>query len=39
MWGHADVGLDFGVGSEMAVESVRGPVEHDQAKGEELLSR
>jgi hypothetical protein len=35
MWGHTDVGLAFGTGAEMAVESVRGPVEHDQAKGED----
>jgi hypothetical protein len=34
MWGHTDVRLAFGAGSEMAVESVRGPVDRDQAKGE-----
>jgi hypothetical protein len=33
MRGRADVGLAFGVGSVMDLESVRGPVEHDQTKG------
>ncbi len=33
MWGHTDVGIAFRVESVMDLESVRGPVEHDQTKG------
>ena len=38
MWGHADVGIAFGVGSETAVESVMCTVDCEQAKGECVTS-